>query len=86
MAGTRSSARLNSSPQSANSAAGTKRKADDSTPTKQSKRGRPSKEQKTLEETLPDTDDRAEPQGDEEVEDEGVDVNGMSNLTTVISS
>ena len=54
MAGTRSSARLNSSsPQTANDAAGTKRKADESSPSgNKAKRGRPSKEQKTLEETI----------------------------------
>ncbi|KAH9827579.1 hypothetical protein Tdes44962_MAKER02837 [Teratosphaeria destructans] len=59
MAGTRSSARLASSPSSQKSAAtpqGTKRKADEpSPPNSKSKRGRPSKaskEQKTIEETL----------------------------------
>ncbi|KAF2772545.1 hypothetical protein EJ03DRAFT_306890 [Teratosphaeria nubilosa] len=59
MAGTRSSARLASSPSSQKSAAtpkGTKRKADESSPaSSKSKRGRPSKaskEQKTIEETL----------------------------------
>lgn len=57
MAGTRSSARLSgSSPQSAKSTNGTKRKADDSSPSgTKAKRGRPSKaakEQKTLEETI----------------------------------
>lgn len=78
MAGTRSSARLNSSPQSENSAAGTKRKAEDSTPTKKSKRGRPSKDQKTLEETVSATDDHTETNGGD-VEDEGIDVNGELN-------
>jgi len=72
MAGTRSSARKaagsNSSPPSANSTNGTKRKADTSSPaTNKSKRGRPSKaskEQKTLEETMPD----AEPKDGDDVE------------------
>lgn len=74
MAGTRSSARLSSSPQSANSAAGTKRKAEDVTPSKKAKRGRPSGEQKTLEETIDPKDENAETNGNE-VEDEGIDVN-----------
>lgn len=60
MAGTRSSSRLsgqngnnnNSSPQSEKSASGTKRKADDATPSGKAKRGRPAKDQKTLEETI----------------------------------
>lgn len=62
MAGTRSSQRLNasSSPQSAKSEGGTKRKADDSSPAgNKSKRGRPSKaakQQKTIEQTLPASD------------------------------
>lgn len=63
MAGTRSSARQaaqnSSSPQSAKASNGTKRKADDaSSPTanSKSKRGRPSKAQATLEETMPDAD------------------------------
>ena len=59
MAGTRSLARLSqgSSPQSAKSSGGTKRKADDSSPSSgKAKRGRPSKEQKTLEETMSTTD------------------------------
>jgi len=61
MTGTRSSARQaaqnSSSPQSAKASNGTKRKADDATsPTANSKakRGRPSKGQATLEETMPD--------------------------------
>lgn len=82
MAGTRSSARLNSSPQSENSTTGTKRKADDSSPTAKSKRGRPSKEQKTLEETVPAADDKTET-NDVEVEDEGVDVKGKPNLSSL---
>lgn len=62
MAGTRSSARhaaQNSSPPSAKSTNGTKRKADDASPTAntKAKRGRPSKAQKTLEETMPGADD-----------------------------
>ena len=72
MAGTRSSARLNSSPQSANSASGTKRKADDTTPTSKAKRGRPSKEQKTLEETLAGAEDDTETK-DVEIEDADAD-------------
>ena len=72
MAGTRSSERLKSSPQSEKSATGTKRKADDSSPSgAKSKRGRPSqasKEQKTLEETLPATGDETETVG-AEIED-----------------
>lgn len=63
MAGTRSSARQaaqnSSSPQSAKASNGTKRKADDATsPTANSKakRGRASKAQATLEETMPDAD------------------------------
>lgn len=62
MAGTRSSARLNSSPQSEKSSSGTKRKAEDVDPpsTGKGKRGRPSKQQKTLEETLAATDDKSE--------------------------
>lgn len=60
MAGTRSSARQNgdSSSPATKDSAGTKRKADDSSPSSAKKRGRPSKatkEQKTLEETLPGT-------------------------------
>jgi hypothetical protein len=52
MAGTRSSARLSqTSPQSAKSDSGTKRKADDSSPS-----GKKAKQQKTLEETLPAAD------------------------------
>lgn len=61
MAGTRSSARQaanSSSPPSTQSNGGTKRKADESSPsTTKAKRGRPSKaskEQKTLEQTMPD--------------------------------
>ncbi|KAK6428237.1 hypothetical protein LTR95_015623, partial [Oleoguttula sp. CCFEE 5521] len=65
MAGTRSSQRSNASspPSSAKATNGTKRKADDaSSPaaTSKAKRGRPSKaskEQKTLEETMPSVDD-----------------------------
>jgi hypothetical protein len=54
MAGTRSSARHNSSPASEKTPAGTKRKADDtgSPSSSRSKKGRPSK-QMTLEETVP---------------------------------
>ena len=52
MAGTRSSARLSqSSPESAKTDSGTKRKADDSSPS-----GKKAKQQKTLEETLPAAD------------------------------
>ncbi|KAK5705522.1 hypothetical protein LTR97_002641 [Elasticomyces elasticus] len=70
MAGTRRSARnagTSSSPPSASSTNGTKRKADDASPATASKpkRGRPSKaskEQKTLEETMPAVDDSTEQQ------------------------
>ncbi|KAK0249556.1 hypothetical protein B0A54_15944 [Friedmanniomyces endolithicus] len=70
MAGTRRSARqagTESSPPSAKSTNGTKRKAEESSPAtaSKSKRGRPSKaakEQKTLEETMPATDDTEEQQ------------------------
>ena len=69
MAGTRSSERVKSSPQSENGATGTKRKADDTSPSGgKSKRGRPSKEQKTLEESMPTADDQAETK-DVEVKD-----------------
>lgn len=68
MAGTRQSARVaaqtNSSPPSATPSSGTKRKADaDATsPTAKtnSKRGRPAKQQKTLEEVIPDEEKRDE--------------------------
>lgn len=62
MAGTRSSARLNSSPASENTSGGTKRKAEDneSPSSNKSKRGRPSKEQKTLDETLPIANNKSE--------------------------
>ena len=63
MAGTRSSARLSqSSPQSEKADSGTKRKADDSSPS-----GKKAKQQKTLEETLPTADtekDAAEEQAE----------------------
>lgn len=73
MAGTRSSARLNSSPQSEKSTSGTKRKADDSSPSStKTKRGRPSKEQKTLEETMAPTKDENGTKG-EEMKDGAVD-------------
>jgi hypothetical protein len=54
MAGTRSSQRLNSSsPQATKDSAGIKRKAEDASPSSnKAKRGRPSREQKTLEETM----------------------------------
>ena len=64
MAGTRSSTRqaekATSSPASAEKASGTKRKADDSSPSSAAKRGRPAKatkEQKTIEETMPADDE-----------------------------
>ncbi len=66
MAGTRSSARINSSPQSEKTTnGGTKRKADDASPpaSQKAKRGRlskASKQQKTIEETLPATGDQPE--------------------------
>lgn len=73
MAGTRSSARLNSSPQSEKSTGGTKRKADDSSPSStKTKRGRPSKEQKTLEETIAPTKDENDTK-DEEMKDGAAD-------------
>lgn len=64
MAGTRSSARLSSSPQSA----GNKRKADDTdtSPSSKSKRGRASKEQKTLEETISRDDEQDAPAKDDQ--------------------
>lgn len=65
MAGTRSSNRINSSPQSEKATNGTKRKADDASPpaSQKAKRDRPSKaskQQKTIEETLPATGDQPE--------------------------
>jgi hypothetical protein len=83
MAGTRSSARLNSSPQSEKSSGGTKRKAEDSSPagSNKSKRGRPSKdtkEQKTLEETLPTADDKNENE-DVEIKDAEVEADANGN-------
>lgn len=59
MAGTRSSTRQNndSSPSNKSDSAGTKRKAEDTSPSSAKKRGRPSKaakEQKTIEETVPE--------------------------------
>lgn len=62
---------------------GTKRKADDSSPSStKSKRGRPSraleKEQKTLEETIPDANDEAEAE-DAEMEEEGANGDGESH-------
>ena len=87
MAGTRRSARqagTESSPPSAKSTNGTKRKAEESSPATASKpkRGRPSKaakEQKTLEETMPTTDDTEEqpdvemsqPANESDVKDDG---------------
>lgn len=74
MAGTRSSARKgqDSSPPSTQSNGGTKRKAEETSPTRtKSKRGRPSKaakEQKTLEQTMPTTDEKDESK-DVEIED-----------------
>ena len=81
MAGTRQSARLNSSsPQAAKDTAGTKRKADESNPGgNKAKRGRPSTDQKTLEETISgadneqheeSTDMQAEPTTDVSVKSE----------------
>lgn len=75
MAGTRSSTRQanGSSPASKNEAAGTKRKADETSPSSAKKRGRPSKaskEQKTLEETVPGAD-----------EGKAVHENGSNHLT-----
>ena len=77
MPGTRSSARLNasSSPQSAESSSGTKRKADESSPSgNKSKRGRPSKaateaDQKMLEEFMPSDANKEETKDTEEAED-----------------
>ncbi|KAK5119500.1 hypothetical protein LTR85_007600 [Meristemomyces frigidus] len=79
MAGTRSSARqaaqTSSSPPSAKSNGGTKRKADTSSPaaTTKSKRGRPSKaskEQKTIEETMPETEESKQQDETEMKQDE----------------
>ena len=81
MAGTRSSARQaaqnSSSPPSAKSSGGTKRKADASSPASatKSKRGRPSKaskEQKTLEETMP----QSEEQGNTEMKQAEAETDG----------
>ncbi|KAK5115774.1 hypothetical protein LTR62_000863 [Meristemomyces frigidus] len=86
MAGPRRSARTSgqatsSSPPSAKSNAGTKRKADDSSPAiteTKKKRGRPSnasKQQKTLEETMPDVDgDQHGTNGNENGHDEDVEM------------
>lgn len=91
MAGTRSSARLNSSsPQSASKdTAGTKRKAEDaaSPSGNKAKRGRPSEDQKqkTLEETI----SAPEPNPDVEDEKEETDqVNGQGelNLSTILTA
>ena len=75
MAGTRSSARLagnsNSSPPSAKSDGGNKRKAESSPASNKSKRGKKgAKDQKTLEETMPD----AEAQVDEAEKDQPEDI------------
>lgn len=84
MAGKRSSARQaaqnSSSPPSAKSNGATKRKADTKSPTSTSKpkRGRPSKaskEQKTLEETMPDTKESKQ-QDDTEMQHAESDANG----------
>lgn len=91
MAGTRSSTRkatdTNSSPPSAKGTNGTKRKADNASPANnKSKRGRQSKtkEQKTLEETMPDADtnngdqvDSEMKQAEPEVEADGEGKNGF---------
>lgn len=86
MAGTRSSARQaaandSSPPSSAKSAAGTKRKADASSPANgKAKRGRPAKakQQKTLEETMPDT--GAEAGGDEDKDDNEKEDGGVADV------
>lgn len=74
MAGTRSSTRQNSesSPASKTESAGTKRKAEDTSPSSAKKRGRPSKEQKTIEETV---------SGAATEEDNDVHANGSNHLT-----
>ena len=96
MAGTRSSARQaggsNSKPASqtsGNNVAGTKRKAE-AVPARKSKRGRKPKQQKTLEETMPDVDDSkiegpepAELKAETEVEEASKDRTGKSEQETV---
>ena len=88
MAGTRQSARLNSSsPQAAKDTAGTKRKADESSPSgNKAKRGRPSKDQKTLEETISGADNeqrkdstevQAEPTNDVPIESESFSLDAL---------
>lgn len=86
MAGTRSSTRQNdSSPANKSNIAGTKRKADDSSPSSSAKkRGRASKatkEQKTLEQTLPDADDDANGADAKEDESKSTHENGSNHLT-----
>jgi hypothetical protein len=80
MAGTRSSQRLNSSsPQAIKESAGTKRKADDTSPSgNKAKRGRPSKEQKTLEETMPTGDAEEENKGESAQSGQTIDVSAKS--------
>lgn len=81
MAGTRLSTRQNSSPQSEKSTGGTKRKAEDTSPTTtKSKRGRPSKEQKTLEETIGAAEPKDENQ-DVVIKDAEANGEGQSSLT-----
>ena len=90
MPGTRSSARkaeknANSSPPSAKStgSSSTKRKAEELTPTgNKSKRGRPSKEQKTLEESMPSDEqhDTQMPETESEVKVPGRDFQSMEDL------
>lgn len=79
MAGTRQSARLNSSsPQTSKDTAGTKRKAEESSPSgNKAKRGRPSKEQKTLEETIATADANQE-EGAKDATEEVADVSAES--------
>lgn len=74
MAGTRSSTRQNndSSPSNKSETAGTKRKAEDTSPSSAKKRSRPSKEQKTLEETV---------SGAAAEESKNVHANGSNHLT-----
>lgn len=110
MAGTRQSARVaaqsnNSSPPSATPSSGTKRKADadaTSPTTTKGKRGRPAKQQKSLEEVIPDEGKREEVKAavaneadegnGEEADDgddekaEGQDTNGEAGMSICFSN
>lgn len=98
MAGTRSSTRQNndSSPSNTSESAGTKRKAEDTSPSSTKKRGRPSKaakEQKTLEETIPGANEAQEGKTEREnasnhlteMEDVEPERNGKGGLIRLLS-